>query len=61
MKMISKTLFILNLCLGKQCKACEKEIRKQLMSVAWRPTRWLDCCLSEDEQKEIEPILVSEK
>ena len=26
------------------------------MPVAWHPTRWWDWCMSEDENKEIDPI-----
>ena len=32
----------------KQCKACKKDISKELMLVEWHPTRWWDWCLSED-------------
>ena len=27
------------------------------MSVAWHPNRWWDLCVSEDEKKEIDPII----
>ena len=45
-------------------KACKKDISKELMPVAWHPTRWWDCCMSKDEKKkkeEIEPFLIDEK
>ena len=31
----------------KQCKACKKEIRKELIPLVWH------CCVSGDEKKEI--------
>ena len=31
------------------------------MPVAWRPTSMWDCCMSEDEKKEVESILIDEK
>ena len=34
---------------------------KELMPVAWYPTRRWDWCDSKDEKKEIEPILSSNK
>ena len=36
-------------------KALKKDVSKELMSVAWHPTRWWDWCISEDQKKEIEP------
>ena len=33
-----------------------KKISKELMSVAWDPKRWWSFCMSEDENKEVEPI-----
>ena len=36
--------------------ACKKGITKELMTVAWHPTRWWDCCIPEDDKKEIKPI-----
>ena len=38
----------------KQRKACKKEIREELMLVAWHPTRRWDWCVSEDNRKGIE-------
>ena len=35
----------------KQCKACKKEISKELMPVAWHRTSWWDWCMQEDEKK----------
>ena len=29
------------------------------MPIAWHPKRWWKFCMSEDEKKEIEPILLS--
>ena len=31
------------------------------MPVAWHPTKWWDCCISDDEKKEKEPFLIDEK
>ena len=31
------------------------------MPVAWHPTRCWDWCMSENEKKEIKPVLFSEK
>ena len=28
------------------------------MPIAWRPKRWLNFCISEDEKKEIETIFI---
>ena len=36
----------------KQCKAFKKDIRKELIPVAWHPARWWDWCMPEDEKKE---------
>ena len=41
----------------KQCKLFKKEISKELMPVAWHPTRWCDWCMPKDKKKEIEPLL----
>ena len=35
----------------KQRKACKQVIRKELMSVAWRPTKWWNYCISENKKK----------
>ena len=35
----------------KQRKACKKVIRKELMPVSWRPTKWWDWSISENEKK----------
>ena len=35
----------------KQRKACKKVIRKELMPVAWHPTKWWSCSFSEYEKK----------
>ena len=37
-------------------KLLKKDINKELMPVAWHPTRWWDWCMSGDENKEIDPI-----
>ena len=30
------------------------------MSVAWHPSRWWDLCMSEDQEKEIDPMFIEE-
>ena len=35
----------------KQHKELKKEISKELIPIAWYPTRWLDWCMSEDEKR----------
>ena len=32
-------------------KQFKKDISKELMPVAWHPTRWQDWCMPEDEKK----------
>ena len=41
----------------KQRKLFKKEISKELMPVAWHPTRWWDWRIPKDEKKEREPLL----
>ena len=31
-------------------------LNKELMQIVWHPKRWWNLCMSEDENKEIEPI-----
>ena len=35
-------------------KAQKSQIKKELMLIAWHPSRWWDWCLDEDEKKETE-------
>ena len=44
----------------KKCKALEKELNDELMSVAWHPKRWWVFCVSGDEKKEIDAIFIEE-
>ena len=37
----------------KQHKACKNVIRKELMPVAWHPTKWWNWSISENEKKEV--------
>lgn len=30
------------------------------MRVAWHPNRWWDCCVSDDEKKQIDPMFIEE-
>ena len=41
-------------------KALNKESNEELMSIVWHPKRWWNFCVSEDEEKEIEPIFTEE-
>ena len=64
MVLILKLLIILDLWLGEKHTSntsMEKRIIKELMSVAWHPTRWWDWSMKEDEQKEIKQFLIDEK
>ena len=60
MKMILKLLFMSKFWAGvinlKNANHLKKDISKELMHVAWHSTRWWDCCMSENEKKEIDPI-----
>ena len=38
----------------KKRKAQKAQIKKELMRVAWYPSRWLDWCVPEDEKRETE-------
>ena len=40
----------------KQSKSYKNGISKELIPVAWHPTRWLDWCMPEDEERKTEPI-----
>ena len=37
-------------------KAQKAQIKKELMPIAWHPTRWWNWCMSEDEKKETEKL-----
>ena len=41
----------------KKRKELRKELNKELMSIAWYPKRWWSFCMSEDEEKQVDPIL----
>ena len=54
MMLILKLLFILDLWLVSNvsnARHVKKERSKELMLVAWHPTRWWDWCMSEDEKE----------
>ena len=38
----------------------KKELDEELMPAVWHPNRWWDLCVSEDEKKEIDPIIIEE-
>ena len=37
-------------------KVQKAQIKKELMRVAWHPSRWWDWCMSEDEKTETEKL-----
>ena len=37
-------------------KAQKAQIKKELMPIAWHPSRWWDWCIPEDEKKETEKL-----
>ena len=41
-------------------KTFQKDISKELMTVAWYPTRCWNWCMSEDEKNEIDPVFADE-
>ena len=41
-------------------EALKKDINKELMLVVWHSRRWWNFCMSEDEKKEIEPIITEQ-
>ena len=45
----------------KQRKACKIDLSKQLMLVAWHPTRWQDWYMTKDGKKRKRTILIDEK
>ena len=40
----------------KKRKARKTQIKKELMPIAWHPSRWWDQCISRDEKKETEKL-----
>ena len=40
----------------KKREAQKASIKKELIPIAWHPSRWWDWCMSEDEKKEIEKL-----
>ena len=59
MKMILIFLFMSDLWLDviniNNVKDGRKSISKELTTLAWNSTGWLDWCMPENERKEIEP------
>ena len=59
MKMILIFLFMSDLWLDviniNNVKDAKKSISKELTTLAWNSTGWLDWCMPENERKEIEP------
>ena len=39
-----------------KCKAQKAQIKKELIPIAWYPSRHWDWCMSEDEKKETEKL-----
>ena len=40
----------------EKCKAQKAQIEKELMPIAWHPSRWLDWSVPEDEKKKTEKL-----
>ena len=40
-------------------KAQKSEIKEELMPIAWHPSRYWDWCMSEDEKRETEKLLLT--
>ena len=40
----------------KKRKAEKAQIKKELMPIAWHPSRWWNWCMQEDEKKETEKL-----
>ena len=38
----------------------KKKLDEELMRVAWHPNRWWDCCVSDDEKKQTDPMFIEE-
>ena len=44
----------------KQLEVFQKDISKEIMRVAWHPTKYWDWCMPVDEEKRIEPIFTDD-
>ena len=44
----------------EKCKALKKELNEGLMPVVWHPNRSWEWSMSEDDKKEIYPMLIKE-
>ena len=42
----------------KQSKAIKNDVSKELMPLAWHPTRYWNWCMSKDKKKGIKPIII---
>ena len=40
----------------KKRKAQKAQIKKELMPIAWHPSRWWDWCITKDEEKKTEKL-----
>ena len=49
LKVESKTIYVRRMTLHNRYKrkSCKKDISKELMPVAWHPTKWWDWCMPE--------------
>ena len=43
----------------KKRKAQKEKIKKELIPIAWHPSRWSDWCMTEDEKKGTEKLLLT--
>ena len=44
----------------KKLKELKKALSEKLMPLVWRPNKWWDWCMSEDEKKEIDPMFIED-
>ena len=60
LKVESKTIYVRRMTLHNRYKrkSCKKDISKELMPVAWHPTKWWDWCMPEDDKNEIKPFFI---
>ena len=51
---IAMMISLLNGTMAIKTKGSKNLNKKKVIPVTWHPSRWWDCCMSEDEKKETE-------
>ena len=51
---IAMMINLLNGTMAIKTKGSKNLNKKEVIPVTWHPSRWWDCCMSEDEKKETE-------